>query len=109
MQRLPVEYTEDARADMDAIFDHVLTKSRDVVTAMRYTDRIFARCEKIGDAPRGGVQRNDLGSGIRLVPFEDSAVILYRLEENAVCIVNVFAAGRDYEAILRGRGTAADE
>ncbi len=101
MQRLPVAYTQIAKDDLAAIFEYVLEKSRDLMTAIAYTDRIYARCETIGHAPRGGVMRNDLGNGIRMVPFERSAVILYRIEAGTVLITNIFAGGRDYEAILR--------
>ena len=42
----------------------------------------------------------DLGPGIRIAPFEHSAVVAYRVEDDAVEIVNVFYGGRDYEAAL---------
>jgi toxin ParE1/3/4 len=38
-----------------------------------------------------------------MVPFEKSAVILYVVEGETVHIVDVFAGGRDYEAITRDR------
>lgn len=103
MKRFPVEYREQAVSDIEDIFAYVLERSADLVTAMRYTDRIYARCESIGDAPFGGVSRPDLGKGIRMVPFERSAVILYIVENETVCIIDVFAGGRDYEAIMRDR------
>ena len=101
MKRLPVEYRPTAAADLENIFTYVLSKSRNPVTAIGYTDRIFARCESIGDAPFGGVSRSDLGEGIRMVPFEKSVVILYVVEQHHVSITNVFAGGMDYEALLR--------
>ena len=36
--------------------------------------------------------------------FERSAVILYRVERNAVFITNVFSAGKDYAALLKRKG-----
>jgi toxin ParE1/3/4 len=101
MRRFRVEYRRQAASDIEDIFDYVLERSADLLTAMRYTDRIFARCESIGDVPFGGVSRPDLGSGTRMVPFEKSAVILYIVEGETVVIVSVFAGGRDYEAIMR--------
>jgi toxin ParE1/3/4 len=50
--------------------------------------------------PYGGVSRQDLGDGIGLYPFEKSAVILYRIAEDAVEIVSIFYGGRDYDAIF---------
>lgn len=103
MRRFAVEYREEASADIEDIFDYVLKRSADLVTARRFAERIYARCESIGDAPLGGVSRPDLGKGIRMVPFEKSAVILYVVEGETVVIVNIFAGGRDYDAIMRDR------
>lgn len=104
MKRLPVTYRPEAAADLEEIFLYVLDKSGDLITAKRFTNRIKARCDKIGNAPRGGAPRPDLGEGLRLVPFEKSAVILYRVTDIEVEIVNIFYGGRDYDALMRGLG-----
>jgi toxin ParE1/3/4 len=103
MKRFPVQYRPEAAADIEHIFSYVLAKSQSLITAIRYTDRIYARCEAIGDAPHGGAGRPDIGKGTRMVPFEKAAVILYIVEQETVWITNVFAGGRDYETILRER------
>ncbi len=100
MKRFPVEYRPDALEDIEAIFLYVLEASSNFTTASNFTDRIFKRCESVGNTPRGGVARPDLGEGIRIVPFEKTAVILYRLNGEVVEVVNVFYGGRDYEAIF---------
>jgi plasmid stabilization system protein ParE len=43
MKRFPVEYREQAASDIEDIFAYVLERSADLVTAIRYTDRIYAR------------------------------------------------------------------
>jgi toxin ParE1/3/4 len=50
--------------------------------------------------PLGASERHALGAGLRLVPFEKSAVIVYRVVDDSVEIVNVFYGGRDYAALL---------
>jgi len=105
MKRLPVIYRPEAVADLEEIFRYILNKSRDHITAKRFTNRIKARCDKVGDAPNGGAPRPDLGTDLRLVPFEKSAVILYRTTAKEVEIVNVFYGGRDYEVLMRGSDT----
>lgn len=107
MQRFPVEYRADAIDDIEQLFLYVLETSSDVITAARFTDRVFARCETIGDAPFGGVPRDDLGPGIRIVPFEKKAVILYIVRDQTVWITNIFSGRRDYAALLRQ--TSKDE
>lgn len=101
MKRYSIDYLPHALEDMTSIFLYILEISQNSITAERYVDRIYARCEKIGDAPFGGISREDLGAGIRMVAFERRAVILYRVEEELVLIANVFSGGRDYEALLR--------
>lgn len=44
--------------------------------------------------------RDDLAPGLRIVPFEHSAVIAYHVAD-AVEIVNTFYGGRNYEALFR--------
>lgn len=102
MERVAVVFRPQALADIEAIFLFVLERSQSFKTASGFTDRIFDRCERIGNVPRGGVAREDLGPGIRLVPFERSAVILYRLEAETVVIVDIFYGGRDYAALMQG-------
>ncbi len=104
MERFAVVFRPQALSDVEAIFLYVLEVSGSVETASAFTDRIFARCQRIGNAPRGGVAREDLGPGIRLVPFERRAVILYRLEAETVVIVDIFYGGRDYAALMKGEG-----
>ncbi|MDE3759799.1 type II toxin-antitoxin system RelE/ParE family toxin [Sinorhizobium meliloti] len=100
MKRFEVVYRPEAIADIDSVFLYILEASRNASVAAAYTDRVLERCERIGDAPRGGVAREDLGPGIRMVPFEKSAVILYRTEGETVVVVNIFYGRRDYEAIM---------
>jgi toxin ParE1/3/4 len=106
MQRLQVQFLASALADLESIYLYILDKSANAVVATGFTDRIVDRAEKIGDAPNGGAPRPDLGQGLRLVPFERSAVIIYRVVPETVQIINVFYGGRDYEALLHGQPDA---
>ena len=59
----------------------------------------MARCRKTGNAARGGRRRDDLVPGLRIVPFERTAVIAYVVTDK-VEITNIFYGGRDYESLL---------
>ncbi|MDM9627125.1 type II toxin-antitoxin system RelE/ParE family toxin [Rhizobium sp. S152] len=96
-----VDYLPSALDDLRKIFLYVLESSQSRLTAERYVDRIFDRCERIGDAPFAGVLRSDLGSDLRMAVFERSVLILYRVEAHSVAITNIFSGGRDYQALLR--------
>ena len=55
-----------------------------------------------------GRPRDDLEPGLRTIPFERSAVIAYKVEDDRVRIGNVFYGGRNFEALYRG-GVPSDE
>jgi toxin ParE1/3/4 len=101
VQRAKVRFRPEALNDLRAIFAFVLSLSQSPETARRYVGRIRARCEKIGDAPNGGVSREDLAPGLRMVPFEHSAVVLYAVDGRDVVITNIFYGRRDYAALFR--------
>jgi toxin ParE1/3/4 len=101
MRQLPVYLREEAIADLEDIYDFIVANGGPPEVAIGFVRRIRARCEKVGSAPEGGVARPDLGSGIRLVPFEKTAVVAYRIHDDAVEVLNIFYGGRDYEALLK--------
>jgi toxin ParE1/3/4 len=103
MQRLRVVLREAAIADLKEIYTYIAEQGHDPATGHRFVTRIKARLVKIGDAPHGGVSRPDLGTDLRLVPFERSTVIIYRVREDRVEIVAIVYGGRDYEALIQER------
>ena len=109
MPRLRVLYRPEAYADLEDIFRFVLRIGGNQITAERFVRRIKARCDKIGILPFGGRSRDDLAPGLRTVPFERRAIIVYKVEPNCVRIVNVFYGGRDYEAFYLGLSSDGDD
>ncbi|TJV21146.1 MAG: type II toxin-antitoxin system RelE/ParE family toxin [Mesorhizobium sp.] len=101
IQRLEIEYGENARNDLAEIFRHIVDAGGSVEVALKFTLRIEDRCQNIGNAPRSGRSRDDILPGLRTVPFEHSAVIAYIVHDNFVRIVNIFYGGRDYETLMR--------
>ena len=101
MKTLPVVLTPEAEADLDGIGLFIVGNGAHPLTAVGYLNRIRDRCRKIGLSPHGGVARDDIHPGLRMVPFEKSAVVLYRVTKDAVAIVSIIYGGRDYEALMR--------
>ena len=101
MRRFEVIFGAEAETDLLQIYRWVYDASRDPNVAGRFLDRLLSRCERIGDAPQGGRPRYDLEPGLRTVPFERSAVIVYRVEAESVTITNVFYGGRNFEALFQ--------
>lgn len=98
MQRVSVIYRPQAIADLQGIYRAIAEASQSVAVATGFVERIMARCRRIGDVPNGGRPRDDLEPGLRMVPFEHTAMIAYRVT-NRVEIINVFYGGRDYESL----------
>src|ERR1700722_5136972 len=98
MRRLKVRFRPAAYADLENTYRYVFRASGSQITAQRFVTRIKNRCLRIGNVPYGGRARDDLEPGLRMVPFEHSAVIAYKVEDRTVRITNVFYGGRDYEA-----------
>ncbi|ATQ66851.1 type II toxin-antitoxin system RelE/ParE family toxin [Methylosinus trichosporium OB3b] len=107
MRRLEVRFRPAALEDLQDIYLFVFRASANTRIARGFVDRIVERRRRIGDAPFGGPARDDLAPGLRIVPFERSAVIAYRVEDDCVRIIDVFYGGRDFEAFFR-RGGAED-
>lgn len=109
IERLAVVLSEDAVEDLQSIAAFVFRRSGSERLAEAFIDRIEARCQKIGNAPRAGRARDDLRPKLRTVPFVHSAVICYLVEEDRVLVTNIFGRGRDFEAILRGEHPEATD
>jgi toxin ParE1/3/4 len=79
----------------------VLRVSASPVVARRYVERIRERCRRITILPHAGRPRDDLAPGLRTIPFERRAVIVYRIVGETVEITSIFHGGRDYAALYR--------
>ncbi|OJF95852.1 type II toxin-antitoxin system RelE/ParE family toxin [Pararhizobium antarcticum] len=101
MKSYGVEYTSEASENITDLFEYVLDQSQNYTTATRYIDRLYEKCEAIGNAPFGGVARDDLSVGTRLAIFEKKVLILYSLLEDVIVITNVFHGAQDYLSLLR--------
>ena len=106
IQRLDIEYGESARNDLADIFKYILEASENAEIALKFVLRIEDCCQSIGNAPRGGRARDDIAPGLRTIPFEHFAVIAYVITDHIMRTVNVFCAGRDYEALMRDGGSS---
>ena len=98
MRRLDVVLSRDALEDLQDIYVWIAANGTGPITAERYTRRIEDRCAEIGAAPGVGREREDLLPGLRLLVFERRVTIAYRIWNDTVEVLNIFGAGRDYEA-----------
>jgi toxin ParE1/3/4 len=92
-----------AEEDLAAIYEYIAQSNPQ--RAIEYLRRLRLRCEALTNFPERGRARDDLMPGARMLPFDRSAVIIYRIEGDVVRIIDIFYRGRNYEAILRGEAS----
>lgn len=89
-----VVLASDALNDLRSLYDHI-AEAAGTGVADAYDARLRKTCVRLADFPRRGTPRDDLGEGVRTVPFERRAVIAYRVEGATVRILRVLHRGRD--------------
>lgn len=89
---------------MAAIYQTIANRAGPL-TALRYTERLRSRIDRIALAPDAGRLRNDLKAGVRIAGFERRCAIAYMFGDGEVVILNVFYGGRDYESLFRDPAT----
>jgi toxin ParE1/3/4 len=89
-----------AEEDLTEIYQYIAQDSPN--SAIAYIRRLRARCDALAEFPFRGRPRDDIAPGLRVLAFERSAVVVYRVESEIVRIIDIFYRGRDYETILRG-------
>ena len=103
-----VVFRPAAAADLVSIYDYIAEKSG-FERALGYIGRIEAACMDLASFPERGTRHDDLAPGIRIIGFERSATIAFRVEGKTVRIVRVFYGGRDVENLLKGEQDDEDE
>lgn len=95
----PVRYAGAALRDLDRIFDFIAQDNPE--RAESYVADIRSACRRLGESPYMGVERPDIRADLRVMPLWRRLIVAYQVEPDRVRVLRVFAAGQDYEAILR--------
>lgn len=93
-----VYFSESAIADLEEIRDYIAADNP--VAAAKLIDDVEEACERFARHPGLGVNRDDLLQGIRLFPVRKTYVVFYRHTEDAVEIVRVVNARRDFNRLF---------
>jgi toxin ParE1/3/4 len=90
---LPVRWRPEAVQDLKELRDWIVSESGYLRIAADTIDRVLNAVESLGEFPEKARSRDDLGKGIRTIPFARSAIIVYRIRSDEVEITNVFHGG----------------
>jgi len=104
-RRYRIIETEAAFSDYIRIAEHIARWTEDWSLADRTVDAIRDYIKGMCDTPHRGTKRDDIRSGLRIVPFRKRAAIALEINEatRTVAILRVFYGGEDYETVLRAR------
>ena len=90
-----LSYNTLARADLLNLYTYIEERNGPAI-AGGYLDRIEALCASLDTMPERGVDRSALGRGLRTVALERRVQVVYRITLDAVEILRVLYAGRDF-------------
>lgn len=93
MKDFRIVWQSDARSDLIAIYNWI-ADATDPETALGFINAIKDHTERLATFPMRGRPREDIGPGIRTVPFRRRTLIAYRVHARSVEILRVAYAGR---------------
>ncbi|WP_040620579.1 type II toxin-antitoxin system RelE/ParE family toxin [Rhodovulum sp. PH10] len=96
-----VRFRASAEADLFALYEYIAEVAGRQV-AGNYIERIEAACMQLETFPERGTKRDDLAPGLRTVGFERRVTLAFRVLPDAVEIVAIAYAGRDFTAETSG-------
>jgi toxin ParE1/3/4 len=91
-----VRFRPSAVDDIVAIYAYIAEQTGHS-RAEAYVSRIEDFCRSLGSFPERGRRRDDLGEGLRTIPFERRAIIAYRVAADHVLIVRTIHGGKYYD------------
>lgn len=101
--RYRVEEKADVFHDYVAIATHIERWTEDRAIADRTVDAIRGYIKTLAELPHRGSRRDDLRSGLRVVPFKKRTAIAFEVDDEARCVTihRVFYGGQDYDSVTR--------
>ena len=95
---MDVYFSPLAVSDLAEIRDYIA--ERNVDAAEQLLDAIEEACNRIGHHPQIGRSRDDMIPGIRVFPVKKNYAVFYRVLADAVEIVRVVHAARDFSRLF---------
>ena len=94
---MTVRFQRAAKADLVDAWIHIAEDSVD--RADDYIAHIQQVCTLIAENPEMGIERPDLGDGIRSFPV-DRHVIYYEVERGVMAVLRVWHSARDPQSLM---------
>ncbi len=95
MRRRTVEFSQDAKNDLLALYEQIAEASSPTI-ALNYIERIEEYCRGFEVASERGHLRDDIREGLRITGFEKRVAIAFIVEDDRVVILRLFYGGRNW-------------
>jgi len=92
---LNVVFRPRAEADLFSLHHYIADRSG-AARASAYLARIEEVCRSLGTFPERGTRRDDILPGLRTIGFERRVTLAFRVLDDAVEIVAIAYAGREF-------------
>lgn len=96
MKERRIVFAPEALDDLVGLYDWI-TQEASPAVAIGYIERLEAFCQRLSIGSERGHLRADIRPGLRIVGFERRLTIAFVVGSEAVTILRIFAAGRDWE------------
>ena len=100
MRKRIVEISQDARADLIALYDWIAEATSPAI-ALSYIERLESYCRGFDLASERGHLREDVRPGLRIVGFERRVTIAFTVENDRVIILRIFYGGRNWSELMQ--------
>jgi toxin ParE1/3/4 len=100
VKRRAVEFSDDARADLLALYDWIAGTTSPAI-ALSYIERLENYILGFDLASERGHLREDIRAGLRIVGFERRITIAFFVEDERVVILRVFYGGQNWTDLMQ--------
>lgn len=90
-----VEFSENARSDLIALYDWIASAASPDV-ALAYIERLERYCLDFDYASERGRRRDDIRQGLRIVGFERRVTIAFMVNDARVVILRLYSGGKNW-------------
>lgn len=95
---MAIRYSDEAQAQLRELRRYIARESGYPKRAREYIRRITTYCAGLENFPSRGTLRDDLRPGLRVIGFEQSATVVFTVEEGQPVILGIFYGGQNIEA-----------
>lgn len=101
MKTYKVEFSRRADSQLDKLYSFLAQKAGERL-ALQYMECLIADCMALKHFPNRGNLYTELGEGVRVIGFQDTVSIQFRVREDRVQILNLSYRGEDYVSYFKG-------